>query len=83
VAKEEPAPHEERGGLRDDLRYGVYSSALSNSLTASLPPALTTLPLWSTVEVWPEHRHGGLTIAEIQEFVFQNMEASGCSVGRR
>jgi hypothetical protein len=35
------------------LVYGVYSSALSSSLTASLPPALTTLPLWSTVEVWP------------------------------
>jgi hypothetical protein len=33
--------------------YGVYNSALSSSLTASLPPALTTLPLWSTVEVWP------------------------------
>jgi hypothetical protein len=34
--------------------YGVYSSALLNSLTASLPPALTTLPLCSTVEVWPD-----------------------------
>jgi len=35
------------------LVYCVYSSALSSSLTASLPPALTTLPLWSSVEVWP------------------------------
>jgi len=34
--------------------YGVYCSALLNSLTASLPPALSTWPLVSTVEVWPE-----------------------------
>src|ERR1035437_8040073 len=42
-----------RGGRKRALVYSVYSSALSSSLTASLPPALTTLPLWSTVEVWP------------------------------
>ena len=59
LGKKQTPPHFYGGvGLGDRqqgvLVYGVYSSALSNSLLASLPPALTTLPLWSTVEVWPE-----------------------------
>jgi len=40
-------------GLSRLFVYGVYSSALFNSLTASLPPALSTCPVVSTVEVWP------------------------------
>ena len=58
LGKNQTPPHFYGGvGLGDRqqgvLVYGVYISALSSSLTASLPPALTTLPLWSTVEVWP------------------------------
>jgi len=58
LGKNQTPPHLYGGvGLGDRqqgvLVYGVYISALSSSLMASLPPALTTLPLWSTVEVWP------------------------------
>ncbi len=58
VEKNQTPPHFYSGVGQGDrhprvLVYGVYSSALSSSLTASLPPALTTLPLWSTVEVCP------------------------------
>ena len=58
LGKNQTPPHFYGGvGLGDRQQevpvYGVYNSALSRSLTASLPPALTTLPLWSTVEEWP------------------------------